>query len=242
MTVLIAIETAVLVVLTIVVAGLLRAYATVLRRLHQLDGGGAGHRPDLQFRLTPAAPSAAPEFGEAHDIVGESLTGEVVSARVADVDNDTLLLFLSSGCASCEQFWTELRDPGAMPANTRVLVVPQSAEDESVDELRRLATPDLDVVLSTQAWRDYEVPGSPHVVYVNGRSGRVRGEGTGQSLDQVRRMLARSTGDARLAMPQPAGPTAKSARDTEHEAVVDRELLAAGILPGDPRLYEMDEP
>ena len=52
--------------------------------------------------------------------------------------------------------------------------------------------------MSTQAWRDYEVPGSPHVVFVEGRTGRVRGEGTGQSWAQVAQMLARATGDVDL--------------------------------------------
>ena len=39
------------------------------------------------------------------------------------------------------------------------------------------------------------MPGSPHVVFVDGASGEVRGEGTGQSLRQVAQLLARATGD-----------------------------------------------
>jgi hypothetical protein len=78
------------------------------------------------------------------------------------------------------------------------------------------------------------VPGSPHAVFVDGRTGRVRGEGTGQSLRQVAQLLARATGDAGFV----TGPSgAKSARDADQEAAVDRALLGAGILPGDPRLY-----
>jgi hypothetical protein len=230
MTSLVLVETALLAVLTVLVAGLLRAYGTVLRRLHELDGGGR-----RSFDLQPAA-AKRPEFGPAHDIAGETLAGEVVTARVADVEHDTLLLFLSSGCSSCARFWTELATPGALllPAGARLLVVPQSAADESPAELAALAPDGIDVILSSDAWRDYEVPGSPHVVYVDGRTGRVRGEGTGQSLHQVAELLARSTGDASFVR---GAALPKSARDLQQEDVIDRELLAAGILPGDPRLF-----
>jgi hypothetical protein len=227
---LVVIQTVLLAVLTVLVAGLLRAYGTVLRRLHELDGGGgsrqfAAHRPDQ--------PSAT-AFGPAHDVAGETLSGELVTARVAGVQHDTLLLFLSSGCATCAAFWAELGAPVRLPPNTRLLVVPQSAADESPRELAALAPDGVDVVLSSDAWRDYEVPGSPHAVYVDGRSGRVRGEGTGQSLRQVTELLAQATGEPGF-VTGAAGP--KSARDERQEADVDRALLAAGILPGDPRLY-----
>lgn len=246
MTVLVGVETAVLAVLCVLVAGLLRAYGTVLRRLHQLDGGATtdGPRPFELLPVTPAAPMVAaepPRFGPAHDIAGETLAGELVSARVVEVEQDTLLLFLSSTCASCESFWTDLGRPGALhlPAGTRLLVVAQSPPDEDVAMLRAMAPAGLDVLLSTDAWREYEVPGSPHVVYVDGPSGRIRGEGTGQSLRQVAELLARSTGDPGFLT---GAPARKPARDREQEAAVDRELLANGILPGDPRLYGGEAP
>lgn len=231
MTVLLIIETLILAVLTVLVAGLLRGYASVLARLHRLEGGNAGAQ---EFPLRPVQPAAA-EFGPAHDVEGQTLTGEIVHARVIGVQHDTVLLFLSSGCASCAEFWDDLRDPVPLPPATRLLVVPQSPNDESIAALRAVAPDGVDVVLSSQAWRDYEVPGAPHVVLVNGASGRIRGEGTGQSLRQVVELLARATGDARFLDPGPA--PAKSARDLRDETEVDRALLAAGILPGDPRLY-----
>lgn len=236
MTILALVETVLLAVLTVLVAGLLRAYGTVLRRLHELDGGGT----QGQFAVRPAEPEPAAEFGPAHDIAGETLTGELVSARVAGVEHDTLLLFLSSGCPTCRTFWAELGTAGAvrLPPNTRLLVVPQSATEESPRELAALAPDGVDVVLSSAAWHDYAVPGAPHAVYVDGGTGRIRGEGTGQSLRQVAELLAQATGEAGFAVAA-AGP--KSARDRRQEAAIDRELLGAGILPGDPRLYG-DEP
>jgi hypothetical protein len=234
--VLVLVETVLLAVLTVLVAGLLRAHGTVLRRLHQLDGGPGGSGEPPVFSIQPAAQSprrAEPEPA-AHDVSGETPEGEIVTVRVVDVDHDTLLLFLSSGCETCRAFWQELAGPVPLPRGTRLLVVAQGADAESPAELARLAAPEVDVVLSSDAWRDYEVPGSPHAVFVDGRAGRVRGEGTGQSLQQVARLLAQSTGDAAFV----ATPSAtKPARDAEQEASVDRALLAAGILPGDPRLY-----
>jgi hypothetical protein len=236
MTVLIVLETILVAVLTVLVAGLLRAYATVLRRLHALDGGN--EQPPSAFQLEPAAlptPAARESWTEGHDLAGTTVAGEVATTRVIGIDHDTVLLFLSSGCASCEVFWNELARPVALPDNTRLVVVAQGPEVESPAALRDLAAPHLDVLMSTEAWRDYEVPGSPHVVFVEGRTGRVRGEGTGQSWSQVAKMLARATGDLSVIDGRPRA--AKPNRDAEVEAEVDRELMAAGIMPGDPRLY-----
>lgn len=236
MTVLVALETILLAVLTVLVAGLLRAYATVLRRLHDLDGGGGAPR---QFRLDPPVqmpgPTARDEWTQGHDVAGETVRGELVSARVIGVEHDTVLLFLSSGCASCETFWDELAHPTELPAGTRLVVVTQGDDAESRDAVAALAPSELDVIMSTPAWRDYEVPGSPHVVLVQGRTGRIRGEGAGQSWRQVAQLLAQATGDTTFLDGRRRSP--KPARDAEVEAEVDRDLMAAGILPGDPRLY-----
>jgi hypothetical protein len=236
MVVLIALETILLAVLTVLVAGLLRAYATVLRRLHALDGGMSGSSGSQDFALDPVpAPAPRDSWTEGHDIAGVTVGGEVVGTRVVGVDNDTVVLFLSSGCASCGQFWDELSRPVQLPGGLRLVVVAQGDEVESPEALAALAAPHLDLVMSTQAWRDYEVPGSPHVVFVEGRTGRIRGEGTGQSWAQVAQLLAHATDDAAFA----GGRTRlnKPDRDAAVEAQVDRELMAAGIMPGDPRMY-----
>jgi len=237
--VLVLVETVLLGVLTVLVAGLLRAHGTVLRRLHQLDGGGTLGEGAPAFELRPELTrgATAARYAEAHDVSGETPQGEVVVTRVADVDHDTLLLFLSSGCETCHAFWRDLAAPLPIPAGTRLLVVAQGTEAESPSELARLAGPEVDVVLSSEAWRDYQVPGSPHAVLVDGRTGRIRGEGTGQSLRQLLQLLAQSTGDSGS---RAARSSRKSSRDAQQEAMVDRALLAAGILPGDPRLYEAD--
>ncbi|MGN6608059.1 MAG: hypothetical protein ACTHMS_13735 [Jatrophihabitans sp.] len=247
MTVLVALETVLLAVLTVLVAGLLRAYGSVLRRLHALDGGAHGPTPFSIPDADAAAPLASPlddpqrreEWTAAHDVAGETLTGEVVTSRVGGVEHDTVLLFLSSGCSSCAVFWDELARPEnlRLPAATRLLIVTQDADADSRSALAELAPPGLDVIMSSAAWRDYEVPGSPYVVLAAGRTGRVRGEGTGQSWRQIAELLAQASGDAAYLTggPSPAKPRS----DAEREADADRQLLMAGILPGDPRLYEL---
>jgi hypothetical protein len=243
-TALVAVESAVLLVLCVLVAGLLSAYAQVLRRLHALDGGGGG---------TAAAPPAAPPFRTAagvpgptdvrvegrdewsagHDVVGPTLSGELAHVRTVEVEHDTVLAFLSSGCAGCTGFWDELGRPGswAVPAGSRLVVVAKDEAEESVSQLQALCPPGVDVVLSSAAWSDYEVPGSPYVVVVDGPTGRTKGAGSGSSFSQVTGLMEQSLGDLR------AAAVRKPARDSEREADVDRALLEAGVRPGDPSLY-----
>ena len=141
MTVLVVLETILLVVLTVLVAGLLRAYATVLRRLHALDGGAAAPSGPQNFALDPLARAGrrVESWTEGHDLAGSPSRGEVASTRVVGVEHDTVLLFLSSGCASCEVFWDELARPVALPADTRLVIVAQGDEVESRAALAALA-------------------------------------------------------------------------------------------------------
>lgn len=230
MTVVVAVEAVVLAVLLVLVAGLLRAYGTVLRRLHQLDPGD-GRAPEFAVGTPPSrVVESRGDWTAAHDVSGETTDGEIVSVRVVGCEHDSVLVFLSSGCSTCATFWTELAHRSVATDELRVLIVTQGPAEESRDAVAALAPPDVEVVMSTQAWQDYEVPGSPYVVYVDGTTGRVRGEGTGQSWAQVRDMVDRAG----------VAPRDKSRRDADQELEVDRALLAAGILPGDPRLYGSD--
>ncbi len=259
MTILLTVETAVLVVLCILVAGLLRSYATVLQRLHQLDTGQATGTSAPPFRtapgvVAPAGPAdrvpaqsgrgqsglaksrrgkvAEPEFGPAHDISGTGLTGEVISIGVRERQADTVLVFLSSGCSGCTGFWDDLahRREGSLVGDGRLVVVTKGAESESPGELAEMCPPGIDLVMSGAAWEDYAVPGSPYVVVVDGASGRVRGEGSGTSLTQISGLVHRSGTPS-------GGPGVKPRADADREVDVDRVLLSAGIAPGHPSLY-----
>jgi hypothetical protein len=113
-------------------------------------------------------------------------------------------------------------------------VVTQGPELEVPAAIAALALPGVDVVLSTQAWIDYEVPGAPYVALIDGRAGRRIGEGLASTLDQVAGLIRRAVGDAGIA-PAPAPRTHLDG--PEREVDNDRTLLAAGIHPGDPSLY-----
>jgi hypothetical protein len=244
MTALVTAETAVLVVLGVLVAGLLRGYAAVLQRLHALEGAD---RPAAAppFRTAagipgPAVPADAgqiegrDEWSAAHDISGVTLTGEIVTARTVGVEHDTVIAFLSSGCEGCGGFWAELgAGPGwARPSGSRLVVVAKGPEAESPARLGELCPAGVDLLMSSEAWRDYEVPGSPYVVVVDGQTGRVKGEGSGQSFSQVGGLIAQAVSDSAA-----RNDSGKPAADREREADVDRILLQAGIAPGHPSLY-----
>ena len=240
-------------VLTVLVVGLLRAYATVLQRLHQLDGGvapdaapGAASPPPFRTVDTvPGPPSGTgddPEWQVGHDISGVTLGGEILSVRVVGVPRDTVLLFLSSGCSGCAVFFADLAARSvALPPSARLLVVAHDASEESVSLLRELCPPGIDLVLSGQAWEDYGVPGSPYVMVVDGRRGRVVGEGTGTSLRQVATLIRQAVGDGAAGLGLPRMP-GKPRADVERESDVDAALLAAGITPGHPSLYGSSVP
>jgi hypothetical protein len=232
MAVLITVETVVLLLVTLLVAGLLRSHAEILRRLHDM---GAGLDPDAAgaapITLRPPGATRA-GIGDAHDLVGSGLRDAALHVPVVGVAHRTLLAFLSSGCLTCRTFWDAFADADGLqlPDDVRVVVVAKDAEEESLTTLRELAPPDLPVVLSREAWNDYRVPGSPYFVLVDGLSGQVEGEGTGMTWPQVHSLLSQATNDGAI-----------TPDDVSTGGRIDRELLAAGIRPGNPSLYPAPE-
>jgi hypothetical protein len=243
MTVLVVAEAFVIALLVLLVAGLLRSHAEILRRLHDLGAGleeGGAATPDHRFNVQPGIP--APGDGEADDerldLTGTGLGDDVLSVRVKGVDHATLVAFLSSTCLTCQRFWDAFGDPGLdLPPATRLVVVTKGIDDESPSKLARLAPDGVPLIMSGAAWDDYRVPGSPYFVLVDGPTGRVRGEGTGLDWPQVRNLLGQATDDADHLDALAAGRVRKPASDAAREQRVDRELLDAGVPPGDPSLY-----
>ncbi|HEV8115401.1 MAG TPA: hypothetical protein VGP53_04115 [Acidimicrobiales bacterium] len=246
MTVLVVLETVVLAVLVVLVSGLLRSHATILRRFHEL-GVDTAERPTPTQRPRPelAGPTAGrPASLPAHDVSGLGLDDSALAIRVTEVEHDTILAFLSSGCSTCGAFWEAMGDPDlALPQGTRLVVVAQGADREHVSLLAELAPRHLPTVLSTQAWQDYAVPGSPYVVLVDGASGKVVGEGTAPTFAQVLSLLGRSVDDAAHRSRLAARRGDKARADAEREGEIDDTLIRAGLRPGDPSLYRpLDAP
>ena len=202
LTAIVAVETLVLALMALVLVGLLRSHAEILRRLpedehdheHEHDGRAVGEEPRIPSHLPgPRAGSTA-----VVDIAGSTLDGGQIA--IAPAKTDTLLAFLSTGCLTCRTFWEGLQ-PGRrepLPEDARVVIVVKDRDMESPSRLQELAPPDLPVVMSSQAWEDYGVTMSPYFLFVGAYSGEVRSEGAASSWQQVRSLLADAIADERL--------------------------------------------
>jgi hypothetical protein len=257
LTVLVTIETIALVLLSLLVAGLLRSHAEILRRL--ADSEDRSGAPSID-PTTLADRNAAP----AHDIGGTTLGGEPVKVAVAGGGTSSLIAFLSSGCSTCGAFWNAFNDDlqETLPAGARLIVVTKDSSHESPSKLRELAPSDVPVVMSSAAWDAYAVPMTPYFVYVDGASGMIAGEGTAEAWPQVASLLRDALLDAepaggRVRSPSGGGGPAangngvvhgapesspRTARGAGRSTRVDEELRAAGIGPGHQSLYGPGDP
>jgi hypothetical protein len=195
LTALVAVETIVVALLTVIVVALLRSHAEILRRLPEPDTGAeASDEHTITLHDTPTIPATLPSprrrATEAHDIGGATLDAEpvVVSMRSG---TDTLLAFLSTGCLTCRAFWDGLRPEvrRPLPGDPRVVVVVKDPSVESPSKLRDLAPEDLDVVHSSAAWEQFDVSMSPYFCFVDGTTGEVRSEGSAMTWEQVASLL-----------------------------------------------------
>jgi hypothetical protein len=226
MTAVVAVETVLLVLLVVLVGGLLRSHAEILRRLGPPEGDGEGHG----FRVA-TVPSGVPAPPEPHParaaaVAGATPAGDLVKLAFDGDGAPTLLAFLSTGCGTCGAFWSGLGQQ-SLPAGVGTVVITRGEERESPARLRSLATPGVPVVMSSQAWEDYRVPGAPYFVLVDGG---VRGEGVATTWPALTGLVTDAIEDSRAA-------DAPRASATERGERVDTRLAAAGILPGHPSLY-----
>jgi hypothetical protein len=232
MTILVAIETLLLVLLSVLVVALLRSHAEILRRIG--PPGSDARDGDV---LAPGLPQPPARDGlrEAPKITGMTLGGDGVQVG-AGSGQPLLLAFLSSGCLTCEGFWETFgrSEPPEIPGGARVVAVTKDASHESPSRLRELAGDAVEVVMSSAAWRQFDVPTSPYFVYV-GPDGMILGEGAAGAWPQVASLLRDAIGDA-----ETQGLTVSRAGGAERARRVDQELSAAGIGPGHPSLYPVE--
>jgi hypothetical protein len=238
MAVLVAVFGVVLALMAVLVAGLLRSHAEILRALYDL---GADLDPDGPSQRAPNPSATVPrprtESREGADLAGVSPTGDAVSIAVLGAKHPTLVAFLTSGCTTCVDFWNAFSQPGLeVPGGARLVVATKGEEAESPARLRKFAPADVPVVMSSAAWEDYDVPVAPYFAFVDGPSGRVVGEGAASSWAQVSSMLDQALADAGLDA-RPRRRSVRSGRGQDRAERVDRDLLRAGIEPGHESLY-----
>jgi hypothetical protein len=225
--------------LTMIVVGLLRSHAEILRKLDSLGAGlemdGSGHSHDNQLTLS-AKPKAAQ--GLTPDLVGVNPDGEPVAISTSIGTDPLLIAFLSTTCSSCSVFWENLDGSERYFGGVRhrVVIATLGADDESPTRAQSLVRGSADVVMTSQGWEDFEVPGAPFFAVIDPERGIV-GEGSATTYDALEEFLVDSTNDSRW-------DRRRAQRDRtgeEREARIDQELRAAGIGPGDPRLYPEPE-
>lgn len=225
MTLVVSIETVLLVLMLILVAGLLRSHAEILRRLDAGGGVSAAEPPGPE--ITPDRDPGSPAF----DLSGETPDRGSLGVAVKGSSTNTLIAFLSSGCLTCRGFWDSLKAGDAVvPRGIRLVVVTRDPSYESPSKIRALAPDDIPVLMSSAAYDDYRVPMSPYFVFVDGPSGTIAGEGTAQTWTQVLSLLNDAIADG-----APAASGGRFAR-------ADGELMAAGIGADHASLYQADDP
>ena len=218
-------------VLTLIVFGLLRTHADILRALDR-----AGISLDDTAATSTVGPvqlSEPTRKETAIDIVGTVPGGGPVSVSVGGAHH-TLLAFMSSGCKTCANFWSEFKSPVLELGGeaTRLVIVAQDPAHDSESRLVELSPNGVRTVCSTAAWEAYGVPGSPYFVLVDGPTRKVTGSGTATNWPQVRQLLAQAIGDAK---------STGAHSDVAHSNNgVTAELTAYGIGPGHPSLYPPD--
>jgi hypothetical protein len=221
-TVLVSVETLLLVLLVVLVAGLLRSHAEILRRL-----GPPGADPPA-LPTSSEAPNRTGADPRAAPVTGPTPAGDTVRlAFDGGAATPTLLAFLSTGCSTCGGFWETLGEH-RLPAEVQTVIVTQGSERESASRLRSLAPSHVPVVMSSQAWQDYGVPGAPYFVLVDRA---IRGEGVATTWSALASLVTDAVEDQREAGGAGAiSPTSRARR-------LDATFAAAGIAPDDPSLY-----
>ncbi len=209
------------------------------------SGGAAdpdAERRDIAGRLQPGVAPPKETDTLAVDVAGVTPDGSAVHVGVVGRGRLTMLAFLSSGCSTCAGFWAALRAGERLALggrDVRVVVVTGGPEHEHPRAVAGLASPELTVVMSAEAWAAYQVPATPYFVLIDGDRG-VIGEGSAAAWPQLSGLVERAVADRGFAVGNdgPVIDLRVGGDDPRtREARADAALLAAGYTPGDDRLY-----
>lgn len=223
--------TALVLLLAVLCVALLRSHAEILRHLDRLGIRLDDTRSGAPLSMTRR--SGGPTSGS--QISGVTPAGEPLVISPTTGHDPVLLAFLSTTCSSCTVFWEGLDRPQMEIAGSRyrVLLVTLGAEEESPTRAGSLAKGDVEVVMSSQAWTDYQVPGAPYFVLIDPDDGAVVGEGSASTFEALTTFLSDAAGDRHW----DAERSFADGTDSDRERMIDEELRRAGIHPGHPSLH-----
>ena len=208
---LVVVSTFVVLVLGILVAGLLRSHADILRSLHELgvgvgdpltDAGAVnasttgGDRLGRPATLPPhrgAEPAARPR----PTVAGVTPTGDARAISVTNSDGLTLSPSSRRAAPPAPASGTRCSNPAGStyPTATRAVIVTKGPDREVPCEVQARTTGHIPVVMSTEAWVDYQVPGSPFFVLVDGATGTKVGQGVASHVGQLAELVRRAEHD-----------------------------------------------
>ncbi len=146
-----------------------------------------GAEPPRLSGLVPVPTYVGSPATGVFDLGGVDLAGRPATVEVVGPGRWTLLLFLSSGCDGCREFFGAAGDPSSfgLAAEEAVVVVTRDPAQEDLGALAALITPGTRVVLSSAAWSDYRVLGPPFFVLADGARSRAVTEGVAWGVAQV---------------------------------------------------------
>ena len=147
---------------------------------------------EILRRLQPIPTYADHPTTTPHDIVGRAPDGTPCRIAVVESAAPVLLLFLSAACLGCRDLWEGLTELHAgLAGAARLVVVTRSPGEESPEAIIALAgdaptTPGLELVMSSEAYRDYRVGGPPFLTVA--AADGVRTESVAWGLEQTLRI------------------------------------------------------
>lgn len=173
-------------------------------RMGDSTPSGEESEPQFQGRLSdptylaglrpiPTGTLATPRPAPTDRIAGHSPRGEPVEVSLRR-SGRILLCFLATRCDACDSFWQGLGDEASeqLPADVSCVILTKSTTEADVAEVRRLSEGigRWPVVMTSEAWHQFQVLSYPFFVLVEGASCDVVGETVGFGWADVRTMVS----------------------------------------------------
>ena len=155
---------------------------------------------DILRRLRPIPTYTDHPSTRPRDVTGVGPDGTARQVDLEKAATPVLLLFLSAGCLGCRDLWDGLAELHAgLAGSARLVVVARSPGEEDPAAIGVLvgeeaAALGVEVVLSSQAFRDYRVAGPPFLAVVSAEA--VLTESVAWGLEQTLRTSLAALGPA----------------------------------------------